>query len=263
MTNFDAQSRLAALAALPPKHPAREQFHAELAALEPVERDRWLLILRESDLLHEGFSSGPAMPASLTAKLLAVPAAVPVKRTLPYKRLLAYAACILVAVPVAMFLLNRGPEGPSTHIPVVIAAQTATDIADLAIKIHLSPPPLAIASSDPDAVAAALKDSKMPFPTILMKPTQPLTLLGGGVCDFGPTRAIFTRWKSTGANAVTYTLYQFDGSPFQVPANFQRETVAPSSSTQTMRVSLWPGYGNPCTWALVLEDPQAAAPFYY
>ena len=255
----ESPERLNQLASLPPGHPDRRELEREITLMKEEDRTAWLNQMKETDLLYEGLPQ-IEVPPDLEARLLKLPGmkTAPVGRIYS-RRLRLYAASLLILLPIAGYVywtMPRTDMVPDYHF---LAPPLASDVASLAVQIHEAPPPLAIASSDSEKVQTTLdaeaKSYAMPFPSMLPKPKTPLQLQGGGVCAFGPTHAIFTRWT---AGSTTYTLYQFDGKPLAISAGFSKTIV---STAGHYRVSIWPGYGNPCTWALVLENKSAVEAF--
>ena len=272
----DPLTHLLELTSLPSGDPRRKDLDRELALMPEAERTRWTLMMHETDLLY-GNLPQVDVPPDLQAKLLQIPQSpaaaqpappppTPLAKIGPRPWRL-YAACLLILLPVAGFAIWNMPRsetvlGPIVAPPAVVFDSTkANEVATLAEQLHESPPPLSIASSDPVAVQNALDASfktyvsRFPAMVPLPKPPATATLLGGGVVSFGKTHAVFTRWTS---GKDTLTLYQFDGQPFKIPDGFDKALVSTKSGHF---VSIWPGYGNPCTWACVADNKPAAELF--
>ncbi|MGN6366968.1 MAG: hypothetical protein ACTHN5_01780 [Phycisphaerae bacterium] len=268
-------ARLLELASLPPGDPRRTDLEQELASLPDAERAMWRHMMHETDLLY-GSLPEVEVPPDLQSRLLRIPdapaaaagtpsvaldepaARTPLARISP-RRFRLYAACLLILLPLAGIAIWNMPRSDTTPQSFALAAPKAVEIADLAEALHDAPPPLTITSGDPHAVeealTSAMKPYDMPFPPIVPAPKKPLTLLGGGVAAFGATHAAFTRWTN---GSSTFTLYQFDGKPLHLPPTF---TTTLASASHGHVVSIWPGYGNPCTWALVANNKSNAALF--
>ncbi len=273
----DPRARLLELASLPPGDPGRKDLDRELELIPEAERARWRHVMNETDLLYTNLPQVD-VPPDLEAKLLQIPSApqtaaqsgslapAPLAKIAP-RRWGLYAASLLILVPIAGFAIWNMPHagtvpGPVVAIPaVVFDASKANEVASLAEQLQLSPPPLSITSSDPVVVQQALdgsfKTHVSRFPAMVLQPKLPAsaTLLGGGVVPFGNTYAAFTRWTS-GSNTIT--VYQIDGQPLKIPDSFDKALV----TTQNGHfVSIWPGYGYPCTWACVADSKSNAELF--
>ncbi|HUO06870.1 MAG TPA: hypothetical protein VM008_00930 [Phycisphaerae bacterium] len=210
-------------------------------------------MMKETDIFYDSLPQ-VEIPADLQAKLLEIPQkqeAPAIAGRIGPRRLRLYAACLLILLPIAGYALWNMPRSDTQPVSLALAADKAAEVANLAVESHEAKLPLAVTSNDRAAVEAALqgemKPNDMPFPAIVPAPKTALTLEGGGVCRFGSMRAVFTRWS---AGSKTYTLYQFDGKPLDIKPGFNKTIV----SAKGYKVSIWPGYENPCTWALVSSD---------
>ena len=264
----DPLARLLELASLPPGDPGRKELDVELSRMPVAERARWTKMIHETDLLYTGLPEVD-VPPDLESRLLKIPHAAADAKSAPAptapiakigpRRWKLYAACLLILLPIAGVALWNMPHADTTPISYALATDKADEVANLAEQLHLSPPALAVTSSDPATVEKALNDAmkpyNMPFPAMMLPPKSPATLLGGGVASFGSTHAAFTRWTS---GKETVTLYQFDGKPLNLPAGFDKALVTAKGGHY---VSIWPGYGNPCTWALVSDTKPGAELF--
>lgn len=248
------------LAHLPPADPRRAELHAQIQLMPPEDRDYWLQILQETDLLYAQ-ATRPTVPPGLQEKLLALPDQPPApwwkeagNVQLGWKSL---AACALIGIGIITYLFwPPPPPGPRE-----LSQSVAWPISRLAVSRQEAQPPLEVAGGDAGQVQTALSARGFSFPVMVLQPRVPLTLLGGGVCDFGPAPAVFTRWAG---NGLTYTLYQFDGRKLGVPDRFLRTTEVPTQlwhDDLRYRVVIWPGRGAPCAWALVMQNDAAIDAF--
>ena len=210
------------------------------------------------------------VPADLQAKLLQIPhvatdaqsAPAPLAKIAPPRWRL-YAACLLILLPIAGVAIWNMPHSDTVGGPAVVPltytfdSSKANEVASLAEQFHAIPARVSIASSDPAIVQHALdadfKTHVSRFPAMVPPPKPPAsaTLLGGGVVPFGKTYAVFTRWTS---GKDTVTLYQIRRPTLQNPRGL-RQTARLHQGGHF--VSIWPGYGNPCTWACVADNKHA------
>jgi hypothetical protein len=256
----ESLEQLHELISLPPGDPRRAELDSRLAPMTGEERARWLQVMKETDIYYEGLPQ-IEVPADLQAKLLEIPRkqeAPAIAGRIRPRRLRLYAACLLILLPIAGFAVWNMPHSDTTPASLALADDKATEVANLAVGSHEGKLPLMITSNDRAAVETALqgemKSNDMAFPAVVPEPKTALTLDGGGVCKFGKTYAAFTRWSS---GSTTYTLYQFDGKPLDIKPGFTKTIV----SAKGYKVSIWPGYGNPCTWALVSSDKAGLEAF--
>jgi hypothetical protein len=139
----------------------------------------------------------------------------------------------------------------------------ADKIARLAIQHRQAQASLDITSDDAGKVQAALAAHKVAITVTIAAPRANFVLRGGGTCDFGPTRAIFTDWQ---ANGTICTLFQFDGKALGVPPLFLTTVATPKGSSPgstQYHVVIWPGRDGEGIWALVLENDGALAGFMH
>src|SRR5204863_6116625 len=130
------------------------------------------------------------------------------------------AAILLVVGLIGAYVVVNQPTKPA-----YLQSDLAHTLATYAVKNHAGGGgPLAIASSDPTAVQKALAAEKTDFPVIMLQPAAGVTLKGGGICDFGTSKAAYTQWQGHG---TTYTLYEFNGKNLGVPPKFLATTNQP------------------------------------
>jgi hypothetical protein len=118
-----------------------------------------------------------------------------------------------------------------------------------------------VVSGDASAVKAKLETMGLDVPVVMLAPTAGVTLEGGGACDFGPARAVYTRWKGDG---YTCTLYEFNGTRVGAPPLFPTTGESPPELWQGdahYRVIIFPGSGGICCWALVMDTDKAVNHF--
>ncbi len=162
------------------------------------------------------------------------------------------AVAVIAVAAVASYLLWPNSVRPLKLLNPAVAGR----IASLAVANHKSPT-LLITSGDRQTVAHTLQSSRLPFTVTIPNPNGNATLLGGGLTNFDSAPAVFTRWQASG---LTYTLYQFDGSPLQMPTSFLPTNTAPAPPSGTSphyHALIWPGAEGQGDWALVLETDSA------
>jgi hypothetical protein len=249
------------LASLPAQDPRRARAGESLTG---EARAEWLREIALTDRLRDALPDVP-VPPELTSRLLKIPDTPPVAPTTPatpttplrkpglFSRPLSWrvaAGLILLAgIAAIYFVMTRRPVQP-----VRIDAQLAKSLATLAVKQDQAP--LDIKSSSEDEVQKTLAQHPLDFPVLLLKPTEG-TLTGGGICDFGTTKAAFTRWNVKGQ---IYTLFEFDGKQLGVPPIFYAQTEFPSdlwTADHHYQVFLFPGTAGKCCWALVMQKEDS------
>jgi len=251
------EARRLELAALPRTDPRRQEHLLSLAG-DPQARAACEKVFAEADLLRAHLAATP-VPGDLESRLMAIAATPrrPAFFALPSASRLAVALVLLCAAVVLRLLW------PHPELPAQLTDAVARPAALLACTIHQAPPPLKITSSNIHDVESALKtdSTNMPFPISVLTPREKVTLVGGGLCNFGSHQAVFTRWQN--ATGLVCTLYQFDGKDFHIPPTFVRTQLnlpAPPGH-DPYRVVLWPSPDGVCTWAVVLENSKSPDAF--
>jgi hypothetical protein len=243
------------LSQLPPDDPRRREFEERLAVFPAPERAYWIEMLAESDRNYASLA-GTQLEAMVQQKLLDIPDTQPqlsIWQRIGGERLgwAHYAAAIVLVIGIIRF--GMWWTQPVYHDLPQLNQQLADSISQMAVS-HESAP-MQVQSSDPVAVADGLKKQNLPFTPVVLQPTSPLNLRGGGVFTYQSTPVAFTRWTGNGVN---YTLYQFDPQSMGVPPLFAKMI---NTVVSAQRVVLWPGANGACTWALVLKNNKATNPF--
>lgn len=257
------------LVSLPPDDPYRQKLMAGLNArpADDKQRQRWERELALTDRLRRLLPQVTS-PTDMETRLLTIPEkesmvsspAAPTsgKNARGFRGILRYAAAAILLLMVGICAYFYWPRSEAT--PEALNPALARQMADWAVKSHETSrsASLEIASADPATVQKALAAHGEDFPVIMLKPDNAkATLVGGGTCDFGPAKAVFTRWKLGDA---VYSLFEFNGKDLQVPAIFLQRTETPRdlwNGDNHYRVSLWPGQQGKCCWALVMETDNA------
>ena len=264
MNNGNGESaHLSELANLPQSNPARAELEGQISLMSSTRQDRWRNILRETDALYFELAQ-VQIPAELQERLLMVPDRRAAKRD-AFERFLAeplgwkhLAACALIAIGIFAYVF--WPRGVPRQLQLLDPG-LANKIATLAIQHRQAQASLEISSDNAGKVQAALAVHKLPITVAIEAPRAYFVLRGGGACDFGPTRAVYTSWQ---ANSTTYTLFQFNGKDLGVPPLFLTTVATPNASSPgkvQYHVVIWPAGPGEGTWALLLENDAAMAGF--
>lgn len=252
------------VASLPPEDPQRQELQARLTSLTAEDRAAWERELVLTDRLRIALADVNP-PADMPQRLLSVmedarkitpPAAAAKSDLLKLKVDWRVAAAVLLIVGlIGAYIVVSQPTKPTLLKP-----DLAHTLATYAVKNHAAAP-LEIASADPAAVQNALQAHTVDFPVMLLQPDEGVTLEGGGICDFGPAKAAYTQWQGAGA---TYTLFEFNGKKFGIPAKFIPTTNQPAELWHDQlhyQVFFFAGSGGKCCWALVMESENIPNPF--
>lgn len=234
------------IASLHSQDALRQQF---IEQIPESERAHWEAEFALTDRLRQGLAD-VEIPNDLHDRLMKIPER-PVKwseRRIDNR--VAAAIFLIVAGLAIYFFFGRQPA-----VPGPLAASIGNSIATLAAQHNDAQ--VTVTSEDANVVGKALQASGMDVPVLMLKPTAGTSLVGGGTCDFGGTKAAFTRWKSA---AASYTLFEFNGKKLGAPELFVAAMVTPHDQMQ-MRVFIFPGTGGKCCWALVLENNSASNVF--
>jgi hypothetical protein len=266
MNQWDAQSaHLAELATLPSSNPARAELEGQISLMDSSRQDRWRNILRETDALYFELAQ-VQIPAGLEEQLLLVPGERSAKRQ-KFERFLGepigwkqLAACALIALGILAFVFWPKSVPPELRL---LDPALADKIAGLVIQHRQAQASMEISSDNAGKVQAALAARKPPVTVAVAAPRANFVLRGGGTCDFGSTRAVYTSWQ---ANGFSCTLFQFDAKDLGVPPLFQTTVATPKSpppGSAQYHVVIWPGRDGEGTWALLLESDGALAGFMH
>jgi hypothetical protein len=297
MTDLDES--LTELSLLPPGHPGRREFERRLAQLPPADRDRYAALAAEYDALRDGtaaVAASFAVPAGLAVGLASAPLApssaaaaatapaAPTAGASFWRRAADalhepvgwrhVAALLLIGLGLATYLLWPAP-GPRP-LPV-LSEQTVARLADVAGAAKLSP----IATPATAAVAAAgenadrdraqeqldARAAELNFAPVVLRPdSTEVKLLSFGVCDFGPSKAAFTRWDYQGRQL---TLYQVPAAANGLPAQFTTRLCGEATAdaqpvpaaTSAPCVDVWSTGDGVTAWVLLRGTAPVTNPF--
>lgn len=211
---------------LPPDDPRRIDMQSEIARLGPWAEREWLALLSEGERWRIELSR-VEVPATLEDRLLRIPddcAARDARRSRVLRLFAGIAAALLVTVAAWTFLPGR--------------SDALQSLATLALNDHLDVHPVEVATADPVALAAGLRE-RVPFDVALPRMPDDLRLAGGRRCTLGSHAVAFTSW---GGARGRVTLLQLRRADFDLPADLAPTIVTPSAAAAKARpldVLLW------------------------
>jgi len=238
-------------AMLPAEDPQRIAFARQVAAANDAAlRDAWE---RETALTDALLTTLPKVqvPTGLEEKLVRIADAPATPARSGFRGWKIAAALFLMAGLIAVASIwMRGDATPPTLAPAL-----SRSLASMAVMNANTTPD--IASPDAAVVKAKLESYGFDFPVLILQPLEGTNLLGGGKADFAGTKAVYTKWESSGFH---YTLYEFNGKNVGAPPLFSTVREDPQDlwrGNEHYAVVLFPGSGGKCCWALVMDKQEA------